>query len=125
MARTVALIFGIIYTVIGIAGFIAPLGGTLGMEPSTVLGFAQVNLVHNIVHLALGLLGLAAAKEEMRAAAYCQWVGLLLIVLALLGFFVANPLNLVPIGGNDPWIHLVSGAILAFVGFRSGTVARA
>lgn len=125
MAKTVALIFGIIYTVIGVAGFIAPLGGTLGMEPSVVLGIAQINLVHNIVHLAIGFAGLSAASDDLRAVAYCQWVGVILIVLALLGFFVTNPFGLVPIGGNDPWIHLVSGAILAFVGFRSAAASRA
>ena len=125
MARTVALIFGVIYTIVGVAGFINPIGGTLGMAPSVLLGFASVNLVHNIVHLALGFWGLAAAGDQARAVSYCQIVGVVLIVLALLGFFVPNPLGLIPIGGNDPWIHLVSGVILAFAGFaRSGSAAR-
>lgn len=126
MARTVALIFGVIYTIIGVAGFLGPIGGTAGMAPSVLLGFASVNLVHNIVHLAIGFWGLTAAGDEVRAASYCQIVGVVLIVLALLGFFVPNPLGLVPLGGNDPWIHLASGVILAFVGFtRAGSATRA
>lgn len=96
------------------------------MAPSPLLGLVQINLVHNIVHLALGVWGITAASDEIRATTYCQVVGVVLIVLALLGFFVANPLGLVPIGGYDPWIHLISGAILACAGFsRSGAPARA
>ena len=124
MARRVALIFGIGYTAIGIAGFLAPLGGTIGMSPATLLGIAQVNFVHNVIHLIIGLLGLSAASDEARAAGFCQWMGLLLIALGVLGFFMPNPYSVVPIGGNDTWIHIITGAILAFVGFRSSAQAR-
>jgi len=124
MARRVALIFGIVYTAIGIAGFLAPLGGTIGMSPATLLGLAQVNFVHNVMHLVFGLLGLSAASDEARAAGFCQWMGILLIALGVLGFFLPDPYGVVPLGGNDPWIHIITGGILAFVGFRSAALAR-
>jgi len=124
MARRVALIFGVVYVALGIGGFLAPLGGTIGMSPAALLGIAQINFVHNVVHLIIGLLGLSAASDEARAAGFCQWMGLLLIALGVLGFFLPNPYGMVPIGGNDTWIHIITGAILAFVGFRSAAQAR-
>ena len=125
MARAFALIFGIIYTLAGIVGFIAPLGGTLGMAPSELLHLAHVNLVHNILYLVIGLSCVVVAGDEATATWYCQWLGVVLVGVALLGFFCPNPLGLVPIGGRDPWIHLISGVVLASVGFRSAATAYA
>lgn len=41
-----------------------------------------------------------------------RWVGVVLLVLGVIGIFVANPLDLVPLGGNDVWLHLGSGIVL-------------
>jgi multisubunit Na+/H+ antiporter MnhG subunit len=127
MAKTVALIFGIIYTLIGVLGFFPSLGGSMSQTPSVLLTIAPVNLTHNIVHLIIGVAGLASAGDEARAATYCKVFGVVLLLIGVLGYFVPNPLGLIPIGPQDTLIHLVSGLILAFVGFRStaGTSARA
>jgi hypothetical protein len=125
MAKAFALIFGVIYTIVGVAGFIPGIGGTLNMAPSTLLGVADINLVHNIVHLALGFWGLWAAGDELRAVSYCQIVGVVLVVLGLLGFFVPAGFGIVPLGGKDPWIHILSGVLLSYAGFvRPGAPAR-
>lgn len=123
MARTVALIFGIVYTLVGILGFIPAIGGSFTQNETVLLGIAPVNLVHNIVHLVIGLLGLSVAGDTDRAIAYCKWVGLLLIALGVLGFFQANGFGIVPLGPQDTWIHLISGAILAIVGFMPSRAA--
>jgi len=127
VAKAFALIFGVIYTIVGVAGFIPGIGGTLGMAPSTLLGLgADINLVHNTVHLALGFWGLWAASDESRAVTYCQIAGVALILLGLLGFFFPTGFGIVPLGGNDPWIHILSGVLLAYAGFmRPGAPARA
>ena len=52
-AREFALGFGAVYTVVAIWGFI--LGGG-----ENILGFLPVNTENNVLHLALGVLGLAA-----------------------------------------------------------------
>jgi hypothetical protein len=101
--RTVAAIFGVIYLVAGIAGFILD---------SPLFGLFDVNTLHNIVHLVLGAALLYAMMNAATAVMANRWIGLLLIALGVLGFFVDNPLDLIPIGGKDIWLHLASGVVL-------------
>ena len=51
MAKSIAMIFGVIYTVVGVLGFIPALGGSYTMASNSLLHIADVNVVHNIVHL--------------------------------------------------------------------------
>ncbi|HEY7463347.1 MAG TPA: DUF4383 domain-containing protein [Candidatus Limnocylindria bacterium] len=109
--RLVAAIFGVVYLAAGIAGFVT--GSDL------LFGLFPVNAVHNVVHVVLGAILLWGMMSTANAVMANRWVGVLLLVLGVLGIFVDNPLNLVPIGGNDIWLHLASGAILAGVSFMS------
>jgi len=125
MAKSIAMVFGVIYTVIGIAGFIGPLGGTTGMASSTLLGIAPVNLVHNIVHLIIGLAGLSMARTDEGASTYCKTFGLILLLVGVLGLIRPDGFGLMPIGGYDIWIHLISGLILGYAGFVAAPTGRA
>jgi hypothetical protein len=130
MAKSIGMIFGVIYLVIGIAGLIpvSPINGTLGMAPTMLLGFASINIVHNIVHLIIGIAGVSMSRTEAGAAAFCKTFGIILLVIGLLGIWVPNPLSILPIGGADIYLHLASGVILAFAGFAaapSGSTAPA
>ena len=126
MTKSIAIFFGIVYTLVGLAGFIPALGGSLSMAPSPLLGLADVNLLHNFVHLIIGVCGLTMANTEEQAGTYCKTFGVVLLLIGILGFIAPNPLGILPIGGGDIWIHLVSGAILAYAGFAmapSGSAA--
>ena len=125
MAKTIALVFGVIYTLVGIAGFIPGLGGTAGMAPSTLFGFAQVNVVHNIVHLIIGIAGLAMARSEVSAGSYCKIFGVILILVGILGLITPTGFGLIPIGGGDIGLHLITGVILAYAGFAAAPSGRA
>ena len=61
-ARTYALAFGLVYLVVAIWGFVVGDG--------TILGFLPVNMPDNVLHLVLGVAGLAAgaSSQERRAA---------------------------------------------------------
>jgi hypothetical protein len=42
-----------------------------------------------------------------------RWVGVVLLVLGVIGIIVGTGLDdIVPLGGNDVWLHLGSGVIL-------------
>ena len=112
MARTVAAVFGAVYLLAGIVGFILE---------SPLFGLFEVNALHNIVHIALGALLLYASTSTPMATTAIRGVGALLVVLGILGFIVPDGLGLVPLGGNDIWLHLASGAILLVGGFLSET----
>ena len=121
LVQMVALAFGVVYLAVGILGFLPFLGGSYTQQDNNLLGLVPINLLHNIVHLVIGIAGLAAASTIARSRAYTQTFGVVLIVIGLLGLFVSNPLNLLPIGGFDIAIHLLTGAVLAYFGFASTT----
>src|SRR5438270_13649511 len=114
-----ALVFGVIYLAVGILGFLPFLGGSFTLTNTKLLGIFQINLLHNLVHVVIGIAGLAAASSTANSRTYGQIVGVLLLLLGVIGVFSANPLGLVYLGGLDIALHLVSGAVLAYFGFAA------
>ncbi len=55
------------------------------------------------------------------AKMYCQWIGVILIVLGVIGLFAGSFLG-VEVRGLHTWIHLISGVILAYLGFTGTSV---
>jgi len=125
MAKTTALIFGIIYTLVGILGFVGGVGGTAAMQPTMLLNLFPINLLHNIVHLVIGIAGLLVAGNEGNAASYLKIFGWILILIGIVGIFWKNPFGILPIGGIDVALHLITGVIFAYVGYRSTSPAQA
>jgi hypothetical protein len=115
--QMVALLFGAIYLAVGLLGFLPFLGGSYTLTNHALLGIFQINLLHNVVHILIGIAGLAAVTSLPNSRRFCQVVGVILLLLGVLGVFVANPLGLLNIGGLDIALHLVTGAILAYFGF--------
>jgi hypothetical protein len=124
IVQLAALAFGIVYLLVGILGLIPFFGGSYTQTHNNLLGFVPINLLHNVVHLVIGVAGLAAAGSLARSKTYCQVFGVVLLLVGVVGIFVSNPLTLVPIGGFDIAIHLATGAILAYFGFVASPVSR-
>ncbi|MFN2463302.1 MAG: DUF4383 domain-containing protein [Candidatus Dormibacteria bacterium] len=122
LARMAAGIFGAVYALVGVLGFLPFLGGSYSLDPHNLLGLFAVNVVHNIVHLAVGLGGLAAyAGGEAQSIMFARTVGVVYALLAVLGIFAGsgNFLGLVPIGGLDIGLHALTAAVLLYVGFAA------
>jgi uncharacterized protein DUF4383 len=115
--QAVALIFGAIYLVAGILGFVPSLGGSDTLTNHALLGIFKVNLLHNLVHVVIGISGLAAASSAANSKRFCRVVGAILLLLGVIGIGVANPFGLLDIGGSDIALHLLTGAVLAYFGF--------
>ena len=113
--QRVAQIFGVIFLIIGIAGFFF----SMSMDEAMLLGMFPVNVAHNIVHLLFGLWGLAAARSFAGAKSYAQIVGVLYLALAVLGGVDPTGFGLIPIGGNDIWLHAGIGLVLSYFGFTA------
>jgi hypothetical protein len=122
--QIVALLFGAIYLAVGILGFLPFLGGSFTLTNHALLGLFQINLLDNLVHVVIGIAGLAAVTSLPNSRRFCQVVGVILLLLGVLGVFVANPLGLLYIGQLDIPLHLVSGAILAYFGFAATVSTR-
>ena len=125
--QRVAQIFGVVFILVALVGFYTG-GMNMEADPATapaIFGMFPVNLLHNIVHLLFGIWGLAAARSYTGAKQYAQVAGAIYLVLAIVGYFSPSGFGFVPLGGNDVWLHLVLGVILAGVGFtaKPATVA--
>jgi hypothetical protein len=118
--QTVALVFGVVFILVAILGFLTDGGTSMGVEdPGMVLGLFPVNLLHNIVHLLFGVWGIAASRRWDASVQYCRIGGIIYIVLTILGLIAPTTFGLIPIGGNDIWLHALLGIALAAVGFTA------
>lgn len=113
--QRVAQIFGWVFLLVGIIG----LYYARTMDMGLLLGVFPVNLLHNVVHILFGVWGIMAARSFAGAKTYAQIGGVIYLLLAVLGFFMPSLFGLVPIGGNDIWLHAVLGLVLAGAGFSA------
>ncbi len=103
MARTVSAVLGVAYLLIGVAGYVVD---------GPLLGLFEVNELLNLVHVVIGGTLAYGATATSTALRISVRVGSILVVLGLLGFLAADGFGVMPLGGNDIWLHLSTGAIL-------------
>ena len=121
--RNFAMIFGIVFIAVGIAGFVPqlverPEGGDMGGH-GMLLGMFAVNTAHNAVHILFGLWGLAASRSAAGAVMYARGVAIIYVVLAVLGLLPATQdgFGMVPLYGKDVWLHGALALIAAYFGW--------
>jgi hypothetical protein len=126
--RLFALGIGIVYLLVGIVAFIpalytSPPAGTPHVNVTAsygyLLGLFPVNALHDVVHLLVGIAGIAAAARLSSARLYCMTLFLVYGLLTFLGFIpTADTLwGLVPIFGNDTWLHAATAIAAGYFGF--------
>ncbi|WP_194421581.1 DUF4383 domain-containing protein [Microbacterium abyssi] len=120
-----ALIIGIVFLVVGIAGFIPGLTTKMEtmqfaghMSEAMLLGIFQVSILHNIVHLLFGVAGIVCAMRVMASRWYLIGGGVVYLVLWLYGLFVPgdHAANFVPLNTADNWLHLGLAAGMILLG---------
>jgi hypothetical protein len=123
--RTFALVFGIVFLVVGIAGFIP---GLLvpSVQPAAIhamdgrlFGLFPVNAIHSLAHAAFGVWGLIAYRSLSDSVIYARVVAIAYGVLTVMGLIpgLNTVFGLMPIMGNDIWLHLLLAVIAAYFGF--------
>ena len=127
MIRTFALIFGILYLLIGILGFIPGLSThpadmphlTVESGHGYLMGMFPINILHNIVHIIIGLAGILASRSVGGARLYAQALAIIYGLLAVMGLIpgLNTTFGLIPIHGADVILHAVSALIAAYFGF--------
>jgi len=112
-------IAGIAFVVVGMLGFTVSGGHhAAGMDGGKLLGLFQVNVLHNFVHLAVGILLIVGAMGGVRSAkALNTLVGLVYLAVGIAGLFTLDSsVNVIALNGLDNTLHLVAGASLLVVG---------
>jgi hypothetical protein len=101
-----ALVLGAMFTLAGIAGFfVTGLSDFANNSDKTLMGL-EVNPLHNLVHLALGLLGLALWRRRDTARAY-GWI-------TSAGYGLVFLYGLIAVGNDDPNLLSINAADNAF-----------
>jgi arginine exporter protein ArgO len=127
--QTVARIVGVVFLLVGVAGFIP--GLTTGYETmgfagmgsmAMLLGLFQVSILHNIVHLLFGVVGLLAARTARGARNFLIIGGIVYAVLWLYGLVIDNSssANFVPLNTADNWLHFVLAVGMILLGVVLG-----
>jgi hypothetical protein len=126
--RRFALVFGIVFLLVGIAGFVPGLTQphshpdvrlTAGL--GLVMGLFPVNVLHNAAHLLFGVWGLMASRSDGAARTYGKVVAVSYALLMVMGLVTAMNLHtafgFVPLYGHDVWLHALLAAVGAYFGF--------
>jgi hypothetical protein len=135
-ARLYCLLVGGVLVIAGIIGFFYEASFATGDEVvrEKVFDVLAVNGWHNVVHLGIGMLLLAAAGSFARGASL--FVGGLYIVLAILGFVATSQsgiafaaehgrlIDLVPVNNQDNLLHAILGVTGLLAGFATQGGAR-
>lgn len=120
MILTAALIYGIVFILVGILGYVPGVTTPDGM----LLGMFHVNSAHNTVHILSGLFALGCYSYGVGASRiYFRVFGIIYALVAIMGFFVPHGLLLGLITNNpaDTWLHVVIALVALYFGFVAET----
>lgn len=128
--RFFALVLGIIYVIIGIAGFIPaflvhpPAAApelAVNAAHGYLFGLFPVNILHTLVHLAIGVWGVVAYKSFAASRVFSRSVAIIFGILTVLGLFpVLNTFfGLIPLHSHDIWLHALTAGVAAYFGWAA------
>ena len=124
MAKTMAVLFGVVFLLIGILGFVPGI-----TKDEMLLGVFHVNAAHNVVHLLSGAVALFCGMTSLGASRnYFRIFGVVYALVAVLGFL--NPgdtmlLGLISNNQADTWLHVAIAAVSLLLGFMPTSADRA
>jgi ABC-type transport system involved in multi-copper enzyme maturation permease subunit len=131
--KIMAAVVAAVFVLVGVLGFVP--GVTTGYDDMTfadhhsraeLLGVFQVSVLHNVVHLLFGVIGLALARKASTAVAYLVGGGLVYLVLFVYGVAVDHDssANFVPVNDADNVLHLGLAIGMVALGLVGRTVWR-
>jgi hypothetical protein len=128
LIQNAAILFGIIFLIVGVAGFIPGITtnydqlSTFGDEGALLLGLIGINWLENVVHVLYGAAGLLLAKSIPGARNYFVVGGAIYIVLWLYGLVIDldSSLNFIGIKTASNWLHFVLGVAMLGIGLLLG-----
>lgn len=96
--------------------------GIWGLTRPVVFGILTTNLTHAVIHIVLGLIGIATGCRG-QARGFCIFLGILLLAVGLLRFVPgANELivSLLNVNIAVAWLNIVVGVVASLVSLAGG-----
>jgi hypothetical protein len=127
--QTLALVFGAVYLLVGIVGFfITGFDDFFAHDTGeTLLGF-EINGMHNVVHIVIGIAGLLLARTLAGARTYGWLLAVGYGAAFVYGLFAVNAdWDFLSLNWADNWLHLITavvGLVIALAPVGTGTRAR-
>ncbi len=128
LIRSLAAFAGIVFVLVGICGFIPRLTTHVhelrfaGHGSATKLfGTFQVSVVHNLVHLLFGVVGLGLARSVDGARRFLAGGGVVYLTLWVVGVIGAG--DWIPVNTADNWLHFLLGIGMLAAGFAAVRVS--
>jgi hypothetical protein len=128
LVQRFAQVFGVIYLLVGVLGFVLPLllrpmPATWGPFSDYLFGLFAVNWLHDLAHLLIGVVGIAVYRSFSGSRAYAFALGVAYAALFLVGILtggvgLGERGGLLPLNGWDNVLHLLT-ALVAFGAFFS------
>jgi hypothetical protein len=126
--RLFSLVFGVVYTLVGLVGFVPafrthPAANAPHVDVTAAYGYLfglfPVNAVHDIFHIVVGIIGIVAFTRLGLATAYCRLLFLVFGLLVVAGFMPqANTLwGVLPLFDSDTWLHAATAIAAGYFGF--------
>lgn len=114
-------VFGAVYLLVGLAGFaVTGFDDWLATDTDELLLWFEINPLHNVVHVAIGLALLGGSARPASARAIALVVGVVYAAVGVIGFFaVGEQWNILSLNQADNWLHIGTAIIaLLAVGFE-------
>lgn len=120
-----AIVVGAVFLLVGALGFVPGIvteyddlefsGNESGAE---LLGVFQVSVLHNLVHLLFGVVGISLAGTVAGSRAFLLGGGVVYAALWVYGLLIDydSDANFVPLNDADNWLHLGLGAAMLALG---------
>ena len=113
-----AVLVAAAFLIVGVLGFIPGVTTDYGElqwaghhSGAKLFGIFAVSGLHNVVHLAFGVTGLAMARTYANARAFFLIGGFAYLALWVFGLLIdhGSPANVVPVNNADNWLHFGLG----------------
>ena len=117
VAQKFAATFGGVYVLVGILGFVVQVGGTTNQDGNHLLGIFGITAVHNLVHLLIGFIWLAASSNPINARTTSLAIGVVYVLVGVIGLFNIDFINdLLFLNAADHVLHFGTGFLALAVG---------
>lgn len=130
--RYFALIYGIVFLLVAIAGFIpgfvTPFEAghpelAVDAGAGRLFGLFPVNVLHNLVHGLFGVWGLLSWRSTSASVTYARAVAIVYGLFVIMGLIpgLDTTFGLVPLYGHDVWLHVLLAGVAAYFGWAART----